>query len=293
MNICDLCSHELKSGEGYAFYSSTVIAPMNVAVGNLMLCQQCTDKALSEEAWSQTPIAMKSHQSAMSAMAKATKKEDVKRLFAELRDQTQAANAEGIIATIKSIGISREDAKSKARELAKLWWIDKEVGQKETRLFWTTSKTSVPSHAVTLDTVAETLVDTLGEPVQKHDIKRETLLREGLGIDDVEIVDFLLKFEEKTEIDLPDSADAIDHWRTVGDFMDYVAQILSRPHEKLDKSQLALKAWAKMEGGKRFVRPESFAPSWPAKYQTPVTPAEPAHDDRSRPQQKKWWKFWK
>src|SRR5208337_1823469 len=99
MNICDLCSQELKSGEGYAFYSSTVIAPMNVAVGNLMLCQQCTEKTLSVEAWSNRPTALKSHQSAMSAMAVATKKEDVERLFAELRDHTQTANVEGIIAT--------------------------------------------------------------------------------------------------------------------------------------------------------------------------------------------------
>jgi hypothetical protein len=47
--ICDLCSQEIKERATH-FIPRPLFLPINVPVGNMMLCQPCAEEALSAEA---------------------------------------------------------------------------------------------------------------------------------------------------------------------------------------------------------------------------------------------------
>lgn len=61
-------------------------------------------------------------------------------------------------------------------------------------------------------------------PIEKNDVKRESLFLEDLQMDDTEVIALLMNLEEQMGTDLGDPADELDSWRTVGDFADYVAR---------------------------------------------------------------------
>ena len=126
---CDLCGSAIKDGDGYAFFSSAVIEPLNVPVGNMMLCEKCTQDTITERAWVVRPSELQ--------FKPPTTEKDLARMLSGENSQMESLNTGGIVATCKRLGFSPEAAKRKARELAVLWWQDPEKGKRETLLFWT------------------------------------------------------------------------------------------------------------------------------------------------------------
>jgi len=62
--------------------------------------------------------------------------------------------------------------------------------------------------------------------VDYKDIKREASLVEDLGADSLGLVELILAFEEKFEIDIPD--EDTERLKTVGDCIDYITEHVSK-----------------------------------------------------------------
>lgn len=53
MSICGGCRKQLASGQGYLFYSEYCPMPGVMSnIGNLLLCEQCTNCIVRKESWS-------------------------------------------------------------------------------------------------------------------------------------------------------------------------------------------------------------------------------------------------
>jgi acyl carrier protein len=95
------------------------------------------------------------------------------------------------------------------------------------------------------------------KPIEKNAVKQESLFHEDFEMDDAEMLAFLLNFVENTGINLPDDPDAIDQWRTVGDFVDYVMRqtpaLSSPPPLSAPLSSEDIRIKALIESGKATV----------------------------------------
>lgn len=61
--------------------------------------------------------------------------------------------------------------------------------------------------------------------IKNKDIKRETRLVEDLSLDSIDAIDLIIGIEDKLEIKFED--EKITQLKTVGDFLDYVNQLIS------------------------------------------------------------------
>jgi len=117
--VCDACSATINKGGGYAFYSSAQM--MGMTVGNMFLCEACTSSMVNEKAFSKrfAPTAVSPGD------------------MAAMREAMNAANAAGIAERCRAHGLSADEGKAKARELARLYWRDPQGGGEAIKKFWT------------------------------------------------------------------------------------------------------------------------------------------------------------
>ena len=114
---CDDCGKEIlatNENSGYAFYSDVKLMGM-VPVGNMLICEACTQRIVSPGSFA----APRKHKGSFSV------------------DMLNEVNAESIIARCKKFGLSPEQAKQKARELGLEFQKNTERGQNLTEAFWT------------------------------------------------------------------------------------------------------------------------------------------------------------
>lgn len=121
-SVCDRCSQSISKGEGHLFYSSNEL--MGDTVGNMLLCDQCTNGLINNEMYT------KNYQIDGRDLMTVT---DPK----EMKAAIQQANDLGIIVQCKTLGLSPNEAKEKARELAVLFWENREKAEAESKTFWT------------------------------------------------------------------------------------------------------------------------------------------------------------
>jgi hypothetical protein len=128
MAICDQCNVNIQRDGGFIFYSSAGLgSPGKVKeTGNMFLCEQCTNKIC-------TPTGFADWSSTISESDVNAISGDPKKLMIYLG---QKNNAIGIAAVCNKHGLTPEQAKDKARELALLFWQDPEKAQMESVKFW-------------------------------------------------------------------------------------------------------------------------------------------------------------
>lgn len=106
MAICDRCSTNIATGEGYCVYSEAQFGEREV--GAMLLCENCANKLFTEKVWN-----------------------DAKHLAIEIdfssgfdamnRAQTKA-NDFSVAMRAKRRRLSPTQARQEAREIAQLWW---------------------------------------------------------------------------------------------------------------------------------------------------------------------------
>jgi hypothetical protein len=113
---CDQCNSGMRVADGYAVYSPVLIfgeSPM----GGMLICEECANNIFTKEAFNRP------------------KKYTGKPLTNP--DDLHGANAEGMVALCKRFGLSPEEARVHARNLAIVFADDRSRGQKMTEEFWT------------------------------------------------------------------------------------------------------------------------------------------------------------
>jgi hypothetical protein len=140
---CDICSGQLASNEGYAFFCDVCSRP-GLPIGNMLLCEACTERIMSDRSFA----AAREHPPVITSTS-------------DLRLR-QELNCESIVARCKRLGLSPEQAKQKARELALEFCRNKERGAELTIQFWTSEPPKAPSHS-SCSTKAKTQAEELAE----------------------------------------------------------------------------------------------------------------------------------
>ena len=124
--ICDRCNTSMPHGTGFAFYSSASIAGQTI--GNMLLCESCTDGFINDAEFAKPPPA-----------AKQLSTDD---LMAQLLGSTSplaAMSNAAIIQASRRLGFTPSQAKAKAHELALRWWSDPHAGALQIKNFWSAS----------------------------------------------------------------------------------------------------------------------------------------------------------
>ena len=106
---CDRCSSSVTGGEGYLVYSD--VQAMGIVTGAMMVCETCADVFFQKEIWD------KARHAAIEVDASDP---------AELKKAYIQANDISVIMRTKRRGLNHDEARAEAREIAKLWWRDKE-----------------------------------------------------------------------------------------------------------------------------------------------------------------------
>ena len=106
---CDRCSAMIPNGEGYLVYSDA--QSMGIVTGAMMICENCADAFFRKEIWDK----------ARHAAIEVDASDD-----ATLKKAYIQANDISVIMRTKRIGLNYDQARAEAREIAKLWWKDKE-----------------------------------------------------------------------------------------------------------------------------------------------------------------------
>lgn len=117
--VCDRCSSNIAKGNGYAFYSSAQM--MGMTVGNMFLCEACTASVITEDMFAKQFAPTVVNPEDLTAM----------------REAMNAANAAGIAERCRVLGLSPDQARAKAKELANQYWNDPEKAGKAIQTFWT------------------------------------------------------------------------------------------------------------------------------------------------------------
>lgn len=130
MPVCDHCDKSLTHGRGFAFYSTASMAGRTI--GNLLLCESCTDGFLNDTEFSKPPPSTSQASDDLDAFLSQ---------IIEGRNPggnpiASVANA-AIIQTARRLGLSPRQAKAKAQELAVQWWSDQQRGALQIMKFWT------------------------------------------------------------------------------------------------------------------------------------------------------------
>ncbi len=126
---CDHCSQPIEPSGGYSFFSSASVGipGHQQLIGNMMLCQTCTDRIISTESWTKTPERQKQE----------LNPSDVLEDPAAFLNAIKATNEASIVRNCRSHGLTPEAAKCKAREFALMWWQDPVKANSEAAAFWT------------------------------------------------------------------------------------------------------------------------------------------------------------
>jgi hypothetical protein len=141
--VCDLCNQEIAHGDGYSFYSSAVLPAGDEPTGNMFLCDKCTRETVNDRMWAEPRPQLQSAEQLQRQMSREEMLANPRAVF----ELFKAQNAEGIVLTCKRLGLSPDEAKQKARELAVLWWKDKDRSRRETLQFFTSPELKkAPSH---------------------------------------------------------------------------------------------------------------------------------------------------
>ena len=106
---------EIPNGEGYCAFSAAKV--MNIVVGTLLLCENCANGLFTDEVWKKA--AQTTTEVDMSA--------DISGI---LQAQRQASNF-SIAMLAKRRGLNAAQARQEAREIAKLWWTDKQAAEQQ------------------------------------------------------------------------------------------------------------------------------------------------------------------
>jgi len=132
--ICDHCNGRIEHGEGYTFFSSASIGlpGMEQLTGNMMLCEECTNRIITVENWLRAPSPSRREISGADFLANPS----------AMFDTMRRTNEDSIIQNCQAHGFTPNQAKAKARELAQQWWIDPESAQRESARFWSSKSRS-------------------------------------------------------------------------------------------------------------------------------------------------------
>lgn len=128
--VCDHCNGHIPRLQGFAFFCSAAVGMpgLMLDVGNMLLCDACTDQIVNDANWAKTVPAQK-EMSAQDFLANSM----------ALMEAFDDVKANGIIAVCKSHGFTPQQARDKARILAIQWWVDPQAAQAESAAFWTSA----------------------------------------------------------------------------------------------------------------------------------------------------------
>lgn len=149
--MCDSCSGGLSGNEGYAVFSDVPMIP-GVPIGNMLICEACAQRIFSDQSFA----APRKHTGAIALTGDP-------RLLRELND-------ESIIARCKKLGLSAQQARQEARQLALEFHKNNQRGTSLTYQFWTSVSTkpaATPPIASSLPSISATskLPKASGSPV--------------------------------------------------------------------------------------------------------------------------------
>ena len=78
--------------------------------------------------------------------------------------------------------------------------------------------------------LSKVLLERLGDRVTAEEIQSEVpLVKDGLGLDSVALLEFVVGIEEEFDLMLDDSAVTIEHFRTLGSLAAYLHEQISVP----------------------------------------------------------------
>jgi acyl carrier protein len=77
--------------------------------------------------------------------------------------------------------------------------------------------------------VMRVLTQVLGERIQGHEIALSDGIIDDLGLDSLEAISFFLQIEDIFEIELDYDELTMDHLRSVREFCDYMAEVVTQP----------------------------------------------------------------
>ena len=122
--ICDLCNNKIPTGEGYYVYSETemgiAISDMpnnNVVIGSMLYCENCANSLFTDEIWAEAKNIVFEF--------------DGKLNRANLRQAQRQAFAYSIAMRAKRRGLSATQSRQEAKEIAQLWWKDKQAAERQ------------------------------------------------------------------------------------------------------------------------------------------------------------------
>jgi hypothetical protein len=135
---CDLCNAGIEYSAGYIFYSAAIAPGSTGETGLMHICQDCTDKWINDHSFN-NPLEIRSQ----------IKNEDFIKNPKHAFEWLQRGNANGIIAVCKSLELSPEKAREKARALGQLFWTNRNQAITDAQIYWTSFHGKSPKKPVT------------------------------------------------------------------------------------------------------------------------------------------------
>jgi len=125
MAICDRCTTEISTGEGYCVYSEANIyiaipgvSMPGTVVGTLLYCEYCANALFTDEIWAD-------------ARQIAVGFDDPEIDIAKVMQAQRQATNYSIAMRAKLRGLDATQARQESREIAQLWWKDKQAAENQ------------------------------------------------------------------------------------------------------------------------------------------------------------------
>ncbi len=121
---CDRCSATVVKGQGFLAYSEAALYGVTthpITTGVMLMCDTCANELFQERTWNDVDAA----QPYVDTFSLSW--EERKRELAAGVNPYKRANDVSIVVRSKRMGLRHDQARVRARELAKLWWQDEDA----------------------------------------------------------------------------------------------------------------------------------------------------------------------
>ena len=130
MAICDRCTAEIATGEGYAVYSTSPIFldSGGKEIGAMLFCDKCANDLFTEHVWKEAKDLTERERREITRITELAEPDIAGRLNA-LTLLTQKMHNFSIAMGAKRRGVGPDEARQEAREISQLWWKDRKAAE--------------------------------------------------------------------------------------------------------------------------------------------------------------------